>query len=214
MLGVIILWSWIGEIAATGIEPPSLRGIHVLLGIIFVFSASALVGAILARRKPASALKRGAVLLDDAQQESSADRPNALTLAGHPIPFMDETKHFKIIGTTGTGKSTAIRELLTGALRRGDRAVITDPDGGYLKQFYNPGRGDVILNPFDPRAARWDLFGEILLPQDADQLARSFIPDYDGQDRNWRGYARLAFTHKYFMIFIQLSQILEIPSKV
>ena len=29
-----------------------------------------------------------------------------------------------MIGTTGTGKSTAIRELLTGALKRGDRAVI------------------------------------------------------------------------------------------
>ena len=37
-----------------------------------------------------------------------------------------------MIGTTGTGKSTAIRELLEGALARGDRAVIADPDGGYL----------------------------------------------------------------------------------
>ena len=45
---------------------------------------------------------------------------------------MDETKHFKMVGTTGTGKSTAIRELLDGALARGDRAVIADPDGGYL----------------------------------------------------------------------------------
>jgi len=190
MLGVVIIWSWIGEIAAPGIEPPSLRGVHVLLGIIFVLSASALIGAILARRKPASALKRGTVLLDEVEQESSADRPDALTLAGHPIPLMDETKHFKIIGTTGTGKSTAIRELLTGALRRDDRAVITDPDGDYLERFYDPGRGDVILNPFDSRSARWDLFAEILIPQDADQLARSLIPDNDGHDRIWPGFAR------------------------
>ena len=99
-----------------------------------------------------------------------------------------------MIGTTGTGKSTAIRELLSGALERGDRAVIADPDSGYLNRFYNPTRGDVILNPFEPRAARWDLFSEIVLPHDADQLARSFIPDYDGQDRNWRGYARTYVT--------------------
>ena len=66
-----------------------------------------------------------------------------------PIPREDETKHFKLIGTTGTGKSTAIRELLGGALERGDRAVIADPDGGYLRRFYDERRGDVILNPFD-----------------------------------------------------------------
>ena len=42
-----------------------------------------------------------------------------------------------MIGTTGTGKSTAIRELLEGALARGDRAVIADPDGGYLARFYD-----------------------------------------------------------------------------
>jgi len=61
-----------------------------------------------------------------------------LTLAGVEIPVSDETKHFKLIGTTGTGKSSAIRELLRGALGRGDRAIIADPDGGYLQRFYDP----------------------------------------------------------------------------
>ena len=56
---------------------------------------------------------------------------------GYPCPLADETKHFKFIGTTGTGKSTAIRELLAAALARGDRAVIADPDGGYLRRFYD-----------------------------------------------------------------------------
>jgi hypothetical protein len=58
-----------------------------------------------------------------------------------------------MIGTTGTGKSTAIRELLTGAIARGDRAIIADPDGSYRQLFYNPTRGDVILNPYDASAA-------------------------------------------------------------
>ena len=60
-------------------------------------------------------------------------RDAAITLAGCEIPALDETKHFKLIGTTGTGKSTAIREILSSALARGDRAVIADPDGGYLQ---------------------------------------------------------------------------------
>jgi type IV secretory pathway TraG/TraD family ATPase VirD4 len=117
-----------------------------------------------------------------------------LTLAGQPIDPADETKHFKLIGTTGTGKSTAIREILEGALERGDRAVIADPDFTYVDRFYDPKRGDVILNPFDPRAACWDLFGELNTLPDADQLARSLISDTEGTERPWRNYARVFLT--------------------
>jgi type IV secretory pathway TraG/TraD family ATPase VirD4 len=117
-----------------------------------------------------------------------------ITLAGIPIAATDETKHFKFIGTTGTGKSTAIREMLSAALARGDRAVIADPDGGYLSHFYSPERGDVILNPFDPDSVKWSLLGEITNDYDVDQLARSLIPDSGGSDRIWSGYARTFFT--------------------
>ena len=95
-----------------------------------------------------------------------------------------------MIGTTGTGKSTAIRELLEGALARGDRAVIADPDGGYLARYYDASRGDVILNPFDPRAHTWNIYGELTASHDVEQLARSLIPDHDGADKSWRSYAR------------------------
>jgi hypothetical protein len=113
-----------------------------------------------------------------------------LTIAGQAVPEGDETRHFRIVGSTGAGRGTAIREILAGGLTRGDRAVIADPDGEYLRRLYKPERGDVILNPFDPRAARWDLFAEIEQPHDADQLALALIPDTEGLDRNWRGCAR------------------------
>jgi hypothetical protein len=118
----------------------------------------------------------------------------AVTLAGIPVPPADETKHFKLIGTTGAGKSTAIAELLSGALGRGDRAVIADPDGGYMRRFFDARRGDVILSPFEPGGAKWDLFGEIQHEYDIDQLALALIPDHEGQDRSWRGYARTLFS--------------------
>ena len=117
-------------------------------------------------------------------------RRDQLTLAGIAIPPLDETKHFKLIGATGTGKSTAIRELLGAALKRGDRAVIADPDGGYRAQFYDPLRGDVILNPFDPDSLRWDLFAELRAPYDYEQLARSLIPEGSGSERTWRLYGQ------------------------
>ena len=84
-----------------------------------------------------------------------------LTLAGVAIAAGDETKHFKLIGTTGTGKSTAIRELLGAAIARGDRAVFADPDGGYMARFFDRYRGDVVLNPFERDSVKWDLFAEI-----------------------------------------------------
>jgi len=168
-----------------------------LAGFMSLLLFGYLAGIAAARRTPDVNVKRGTVILDgtDAQRRSRrAKRKGALTLAGVAIPPLDETKHFKLIGTTGTGKTTAIRELLGAALRRGDRAVIADPDAGYLDEFYDPSRGDVILNPFDPRAKLWDLFGEIRATYDVEQLARSLIPDHEGPDRIWRSYARTFFT--------------------
>ncbi len=147
-------------------------------------------GAIVAAAPPASTrggAARGATRV-------RGHTPEALTLAGVALGVDDETKHFKLIGTTGTGKSTAIRELLGAALARGDRAVIADPDGGYLRHFRDEARGDVILNPFEPASVRWDLFAELSEARDVEQLARSLIPDHEGPDRSWRGYARTFFS--------------------
>jgi hypothetical protein len=68
--------------------------------------------------------KRGSFLEDGTKVQRKSNRSDAITLAGITVAPEDETKHFKLIGTTGTGKSTAIREILGGALLRGDRAVI------------------------------------------------------------------------------------------
>jgi type IV secretory pathway TraG/TraD family ATPase VirD4 len=122
---------------------------------------------------------------------SSVSGLPSLTLGGMVVPFWDETKHFKIIGTTGTGKSTAIRELLEAALARGDRAVIADPDGGYLDRFFNVRRGDIVLNPFERNSVRWDPFAEIRDVYDIEQLAAALIPaTEDGSSNEWRTYAR------------------------
>jgi Type IV secretion-system coupling protein DNA-binding domain len=138
-------------------------------------------GAMVAERPPSIA-------------RSAAAESQPVTVAGRALTLEDETKHFKLIGTTGTGKSTAIREILTTALSRGDRAVIADPDSGYLDRFFDSSRGDTILNPFDERSVKWDLFSEIKTSYDVEQLARSLIPDHDGPDRSWRGYARTFFS--------------------
>jgi type IV secretory pathway TraG/TraD family ATPase VirD4 len=148
------------------------------------------------RRRTPETHKRGVLLADGVSlQRRSARRRRAasesLTLAGVAIPAADETKHFKLIGTTGTGKSTAIRELLGCAIARGDRAVFADPDAGFLARFYDRYRGDIVLNPFERDSVKWDLFAEIQTSYDVDQLASSLIPNCDDPAaREWRGYAR------------------------
>jgi type IV secretory pathway TraG/TraD family ATPase VirD4 len=140
--------------------------------------------------------KRGVLIADGAPMQRytarrKKSRSELLTLAGVAIPPGDESKHFKLIGTTGTGKTTAIRELLGSAIARGDRAVFADPDSGYLEHFYDRYRGDIVLNPFESRSVKWDLFAEIKNSFDVDQLANGLIPNCDDPSaREWRGYAR------------------------
>jgi type IV secretory pathway TraG/TraD family ATPase VirD4 len=112
-------------------------------------------------------------------------------LAGRPLTPLDETKHFKMIGTTGTGKSTVIRELLAAALERGDRAVIADPDGGYCARFFDAWRADRVLNPFMTQSARWEPLLELEDLADPEHLAGALIAaSADAAAGEWRGYAR------------------------
>jgi type IV secretory pathway TraG/TraD family ATPase VirD4 len=152
-----------------------------------------LLGGLLLRRQSANArVQRGTRIVEPPWPATAAlgAGRTPIVCAGLPVPPLDETKHFKLVGTTGTGKSTAIRGLLRGALARGDRAVIADPDGTYVAEFHDPARGDRILNPFDSRSVRWDLFAELRDSYDGDLLARALIPDHGGEDRAWRSYAR------------------------
>jgi len=169
--------------------------------LILALGLLAAVAVRLARRSPAREIHRRGTLVTPNRPwywprlAAGCAATGRLTLAGVAIAPADELKHFKLIGTTGTGKSTAIRELLALALQRGDRAVISDPDGGYVARFARRYRGDVILNPFEPDSARWDPYGELHDPYDIEQLASALIPSSeDPASQEWRGYARTFVT--------------------
>jgi type IV secretory pathway TraG/TraD family ATPase VirD4 len=168
-----------------------------IIGIGIFAVVGFLGGLFFARSVPDKSHLRGTRVVDGAatqQRELPPGATSPLYFGGLPVLESDETKHFKLIGTTGTGKSTGIRALLGGALARGDRAVIADPDGGYLERFYHPDRGDVILNPFDQRSVKWDIFGEVKQSYDIEQLARSLIADTESASGGeWRAYARTFF---------------------
>ncbi|WP_019939880.1 type IV secretion system DNA-binding domain-containing protein [Bordetella sp. FB-8] len=126
-------------------------------------------------------------------------------VAGVPMPTHLENLHLLINGATGTGKSVLMRALILSLLKRGDRAVIVDPDGALYRKFGRP--GDIILNPYDTRTQGWMFFNEVRADYDWKRLGFSVVPlGQSAEDENWNGYGRLllrAVSRKLFEMGIQ-----------
>lgn len=120
---------------------------------------------------------------------------STVSVAGLYMPPESEMRHFLFLGSTGAGKTAAVRGLLRSVQERSqytkERVLMLDPDGAYLSRFYNPKRGDKILNPFDARAMKWALFKEISEPWDIENIANALVPDPGGESGQWADKARL-----------------------
>lgn len=116
----------------------------------------------------------------------------ALAIGPVAFPGRLETRHLAMIGTTGSGKTTVLRQLLDGIEARGEAALVYDTSGEFIAHYYNPERGDIILNPFDARCAYWSPFAEIAHPADADRIAQQLITETGQHDRDvWLETSRI-----------------------
>ena len=93
------------------------------------------------------------------------------------LPYQAETSHALIVGATGTGKSQLLVQLMSEIQARDEAAIIYDPDGEFLSEFYNEQRGDVVLNPLDKRSPYWCPSSELAANEEALTLAASLFPD-------------------------------------
>ncbi len=93
------------------------------------------------------------------------------------VPRERESSHFMMIGDTGAGKSSLIRQILMQVEERGETAIVYDPALEYAPQFYEPGRGDVILNPVDARMPYWSPCDEVRHEAEAEGLAAALFKD-------------------------------------
>lgn len=107
---------------------------------------------------------------------------HSLCIATVGIPAWLECRHFAIIGTTGAGKTTVMRQLLDTVEARGEPALVYDTSGEFVSHYYRPERGDIILNPFDTRSVYWSPFQEIAHPADADRIARQLVSETGERD--------------------------------
>jgi len=106
-----------------------------------------------------------------------------LELCGVPLPEESERTHILMVGTTGVGKSTAMRQLLDQVRGKGERAIVYDPGGHFLSEYATD--GDILLNPFDRRSDSWSIFHEISSERDAVRIAQSLVGGKEGKDEGF-----------------------------
>jgi hypothetical protein len=108
----------------------------------------------------------------------SIDRPAAKSRLSLRIPTVAESSGIMICGDPGSGKSSIVQQLLLQIEARDECAIVYDPALEFTSRFFNPERGDIILNPFDARSPYWDLAAEVSHDAEARTLASSVLPPH------------------------------------
>jgi len=129
---------------------------------------------------------------EKARERRNAHHTKDVKIGDVPYPFMTERNHTIVSGTTGMGKTVLISSLIDTIRARGDKAVILDNEGTYVKRYFNP-ETDVVLNPLDARTANWDPFLDAQSPEDWSTLAASIFKSPPGDDPYWVESARSIF---------------------
>ncbi len=114
-------------------------------------------------------------------------------LAGVPVPWRLEQSHCMLIGTTGAGKTTELKKLVTQARERGHRCVIFDLTGTFVESFYDE-EIDIILNPMDRRCKPWSVFNDCDNYAEFMSAATALVPSGQSVDDDfWQKSARTLF---------------------
>jgi len=122
------------------------------------------------------------------------------------IPRAAENKHILTVGDTGAGKSTIIRQILFQVAERNHCAIVYDPAGEFIQQFYDERRGDIVLNPLDARCPYWSPSDELQRKAEAKAIAVSL-------------FQPAGFTNRFFVespqkIFAHLLGSLPTPTQL
>jgi len=129
--------------------------------------------------------KRGSRLATAAQVSKMIRKRGQpdLELCGVPLPEGSERTHILLVGTSGVGKSTVMRQGLDQIREKDERALVYDPGGHFLSEYAR--EGDILLNPFDHRSDNWSIFHEIQSERDAVRVAQSLVTGKEGKDEGF-----------------------------
>jgi hypothetical protein len=138
------------------------------------------------------------VTVKEFNRRSGGDGISFLTTEGREslsIPRSLESSHMMMMGDTGAGKSVLQRRVLAQIAERGETAIVYDPALEHTPQFFNPARGDLILNPLDVRCPYWSPSEEVMHEAEALTLATSLFPDKPHENTFFVEGPRKVFAH-------------------
>ncbi len=118
----------------------------------------------------------------------------SIPIADIKTPVDDETKHFFIVGRTGSGKTQTLKRVVTHLQTIGSKIILYDNKGDYIPTNYNEKR-DIIFNPIDERSAQWTIFNDCTSKMDIEQvICHGMIPGSGGsRDPFWANASREVF---------------------
>ncbi|MGA3047468.1 MAG: type IV secretion system DNA-binding domain-containing protein [Terracidiphilus sp.] len=105
-----------------------------------------------------------------------------------------EPNHILIMGDSGSGKTSAMRQILRQVSERQETAIVYDPALEFTPEFYSAERGDVILNPLDRRCPYWDIADESNSDDGNTAMAAALFPDKDYEKEYFTDAPRRIFT--------------------
>lgn len=117
-----------------------------------------------------SEILEGISLKDRISMPTSSDVGVSLIGDSETIPLTSSvlSKHLLYTGTIGTGKTTAMFQLLhqlIGKMTDDDVMVIFDTKGDFKEEFYRPGK-DVVISSDAKATAYWNIFKEVRINGD------------------------------------------------
>jgi type IV secretory pathway TraG/TraD family ATPase VirD4 len=118
----------------------------------------------------------------------------SIPIADIKTPVDDETKHFFIVGRTGSGKTQTLKRVVTHLQTIGSKIILYDNKGDYVPTNYNKER-DIIFNPIDERSTHWTIFNDCTSKMDIEQvICHGMIPGSGGsRDPFWANASREVF---------------------
>ncbi|MBF0558842.1 MAG: type IV secretion system DNA-binding domain-containing protein [Nitrospirae bacterium] len=114
-----------------------------------------------------------------------------ISIGNLKMPVRAENKHVFVVGRPGSGKGVCLLKVVDAVTKRGDRGIIYDYKGDYVKRFYDPKR-DIIFNPLDSRCIGWSVLTDVLTVMGPDTVANSLIPIVESEDANHKFFATAA----------------------
>lgn len=135
----------------------------------------------------------------DKDVRAEKDGRRNLSVCGLPLPRELETRHMLIMGTTGTGKSVLINQVIGQIVQRMDecqtneKTIVYDVKGEFLSKHYR--LGDLIFYPPDTRSLRWSFFNEVRTDEDIKVLSEIIFkpPKETNADPFWGNAAKAVF---------------------